>query len=543
MLISARSGIVNAKGYEQITVGEYTVYISGVLFIRGLKAGVESVKWMIESYANLGAVPFDKLCGAYSIVIDNCAGELICFSDNSAMRGLIVGEYCIGSNFLELAKYEKHTKLNEKSVCEYLTLTRGLFLNSFIEGLSCVDYLSYYVLKDGQITKRSKGIGDISATSGIKNPVEFINDVAYALSDLKCICALTGGYDSRMVAACLNQVYPVDCFISGERDDSAEIKCAVRAAKEGGLDMRVIKPQFPEISDNLIRSTFYGSGAYRQRISTAGYRIIYFRRQLKQEGYQVLLTGDAGDMHKDFWLVQDVFSYWSRKTHVERFYKRRLEIINYSEYLADSFKSEYAKLQKEQIEFLKGLKKERNSQSYLTFGWYGDWGPQSIDRAEYDNPVPYNPLQEIDLVRYSYQILPKGKRFNYFLRQMTTNANPKMARAVTEYKTTASSEKVYMFRDAFVQIYATGIRALRFVFRRLTGKTYFTDTINETDLESKIRETTLAKESLFWAKEKGYIRSDVELLAIPYFLLERIMNLFLVKTELDNSLERDCMES
>lgn len=543
MLISARSGIVNTEGYEKLTNEAYAVYISGILFVRGLKAGEESIRWMLENYSNTGMIPFDKLCGAYSILIDDCERGLICFSDNSAMRGLIIGEYSIGSNFLELAKFEKHTEMNNNAICEYLTLTRCLLLDTFVKGISSTDYLSYYVLKDGKITKKSKGIGDISTASSIKDPVEFMRDVAYALSDLRCICALTGGFDSRMVAACMNYVYPVDCFISGERDDSSEIRCAVHAAKEGGLNMKVVKPHFPKISDGLIRSTFYGNGAYRQRISTAGYRIISFREQLKEEGYQVLLTGDAGDMHKDFWLVQDFPSYWSRKTHVERFYKRRLEVINYSEYLGDVLKSKYSELQSEQIEYLYSLKKARNSQSYLMFGWFGDWVASAVGRAHYDNPVPYNPLQEIDLVRYSYQMLPKGKRFNYFLRKMTTNTNPQMARVVTCYKTTSSSESLFMCRDLFVQGYATGIRALRFVFRRLIGKTFFTDTINETNLEEEIRYTTVANQSLEWAKKNGYIRNDVELSKIPYFLLERVMNLYLVKTELIDSVERDCMES
>lgn len=528
MLVSFDKGIINATGSSRYDYDRMTVYVNGLIFLRGMKAGKESIDHIVAAFRKDGKIPFHEIFGAYGIMLDTHDGCLILFNDNSCMHGMFLSAGSIGSNFLEIIRHEGLDKMDELAVCEYLSLTRGFLTDSVIEGIRAADSQKYYEVKNGVLSEESKGIGGIDAPSSIMDPAGFMKDIAYALSDIKCVCSLTGGFDSRMVAATINHNKVCDCFISGDNKNSIEIRCAMQAAKAGNLAMQHIRPVFPQINDEYLMKFFIDKGGYQLRVGSSGFRIEHFMKTLASRGYKVLLTGDAGDMHKEFWFIQDLPFYWKRKTSVHKFFKSRVEVIDYSQYLGEKAKARYHEMEERCVQKLQTLTKDRNTQSYLAFGWLVDWVSQSLKTAEASIPIVYAPLQEIEMVRYSYQLLPKGKRMNFFLRKMTTQVNLPMARAATVYGTTASSEWLCMTRDFFMQIIQYSKQALRYASRKLLRKTVLASSVDTAEFDHIVMKTQTALRALEWAKREGYAKEGITPDTVPFWFIERLLNLYFI---------------
>ena len=265
MLLSFKEGIIDSRAYDKFEYPEFDIYLSGFIFVRKLKAGKESLDFLARELEEKHAVPFAKLFGMYAIIIDfKDSDRFIAFTDNSSLHGMFITDNSLGSNYVELARHDGLKCFDELGVCEYIMMDRhGLSGHTLIEGIRSANYLEYYEVSSGKCSTLSKGIEDIDGKTSIDDPFEFFGDIAHAVSDMKAICSLTGGYDSRMVASIMNTFRPFECFISGDNEASREIACAVNAAKAGGFKMRVIHPELPEQSDSHTYKLLMGGGGIR----------------------------------------------------------------------------------------------------------------------------------------------------------------------------------------------------------------------------------------------------------------------------------------
>lgn len=527
MLISKKNGVINTDNFEKVyTCSKFIVYMNGILFCRGKKAGRESINYIAEKIKSDRTIPFHELFGSYTVLIDICNKRQILFSDNSCMHGLFISDNYIGSNFKELVKTEGLYHFDKIGVCEYLGLIRGgLSGKTYVKGINISSNLNFYEIDNGNYFVRSKKIDDIDGESSIDDPIEFFRDISYALEDMKCVCALTGGFDSRAVAAVMNTFRSYDCFISGDNNKSPEIKSAVRTAKAGNFVMMQIKPEYSDIKQSDMNIKFLRTASFHTAFDTAQMRIDYFMNILKKQGYEILVDGSAGDMHKEFWFTQEFPYYWRRKSNPKRFYKMRMK--QYSRFLGKMILDNINEMEEMELSVLNRLTKDRNSKSCLFYGWYNDWFSMAAKNSESESPAVYSPLQEIELVRYSYQMLPKGKFMNGFLRELTSCANRKAARVKTVYGTTASNEPIYLARDFVFQILRYGQQGMRFFVRKVFHKSIFLVNVDLKNLDNKVLETEIAEEAVKWAKSKGCISQEASCSNIPFVLFEKIMNLYL----------------
>ena len=235
-------------------------------------------------------------------------------------------------------------------------------------------------------------------------------------------------------------------------------------------------------------------------------------------------------MHKEFWFTQDLPFYWKKKTNCETFYYRRMK--DYSRYYGKLITDNTSSIDHLNINKLHELSKDRNAKSYLFFGWKMDWTMAAALNTEMTSPISYAPLQEIELVRYSYSILPKGKRMNMFHRQLTTRANKKVARVPTCYGTTASSEPLYLLRDVFVQGIYYAKMALKYFVRKFLKVSIFTENVNLQDIDPQLRALKTSREAVQWAKDRGYLSNDATAENIPVALLSKMINLHFLSQEL-----------
>lgn len=84
-------------------------------------------------------------------------------------------------------------------------------------------------------------------------------------------------------------------------------------------------------------------------------------------------------------------------------------------------------MEKTELDELKKLTKQTNTKSCLFYGWYHDWFSMAARNTVSTLPAVYSPLQEIELVRFSYGMMPRGKFMNYFLRDLISKADIRVA--------------------------------------------------------------------------------------------------------------------
>lgn len=526
MLISDRNGIINIDNFEKVYKCEwFSVYLNGLIFCRGLKEGKESIQKICREIERTNEIPFASLFGSFTMVIDYNGERQVVFSDNSCMHGFFISNHSVGSFFMDVIRYEGIKEFDAIGVCEYLELIRGGFSHrTYVKDVTFSSNLEYYVLHEGRIDREKKGIGSIDARSGIDNPMEFFKDISYAFSEKKTVCALTGGFDSRAVASVLNKFRKYDCFISGDNDKCSEIIQAKKAAEAGGYVMKHFRPEYPMISDNIICEKFLSDGAYHVSFATSEFRIEHFMNQLQSEGYDILIDGNAGDMHKEFWFTQEFPFYGKKKSNPEFFYKSRME--QYSSVLGTAVSDHINEMEKMELDELKNLTKETNTKSCLFYGYYHDWFPASARNTVSTSPALYSPLQEMELVRFSYGMMPRGKFMNFFLRDLISKANIRVARVKTIYGTTASTEPLYLLRDFFAQMVRYCQQGIRFLVRKAFHKSIFIPQVNLKSIDDAVMQAGIVKEAFVWAQERNLILRDVELSQIPFSIMEKLLNLY-----------------
>jgi len=529
MYISKSKGIVNLYDYISVYKNKgIEIFLNGVVYVPGRKEGAESIEYFLELYRKESRFCFECLRGAYSLVIVQ-ENRVIVFGDNSCMKGFFVSYDAVGSNFEEMVVRKDNLQIDEMGICEYLTLIRGGFsAKTYIEGIEHSDYRKYYLFENGEVYINEKMIREIDDYTDIVDfdVDHFFRDVEYAFSNKKVVCALTGGYDSRLVSTMMNRNVSVDTFVSGDNLASSEIKYAQMVAEAGKYNFRILDTNYVDVTDEYIVEHIKENGSYCVQMGTGDMRIDSFMRQLKKEGYELLLDGNAGDMHKSFWFTQEFPFFLKKRTDYKKFYRMRMESVPtcLGSYVRDSLQEmkeyEYSKM--------KQLISEYAWESCMKFGWYSDWYNMVAKNANRVCPQIYSPLQEIDLVRYSFKMGYKGKKMNKFFRKYISEGNIDVARVKTIYGTTASVELKYLLKDYFAQGLRYGIQMVRYVIRKFFRKSLFISNVNSRNIEQEVRETNIAKQAVEWAKRENLVEKYVRVETIPFVLLERIMNVYYI---------------
>lgn len=528
MLISKQSGIVNTDSFDEVYSGElFDVYLNGVLFCRGMYEGQESISYICNHIENYSVIPFNELYGSYTVIIDYKGEKQVVFSDNSCMHAFFVSENYVGSNFKEIIQKEGLKNFDDIGCCECLALIRGGFSErTVIKGLKYSSNLKYFEIFNGRRSERSKGINSIDGESSIADPICFFRDVAHAFDKRKVICALTGGFDSRAVASSINLFKKTDCFISGDNDDSSEIILAKQVAKAGGYTLKQIRPEYPKIGAATLWKFWVKSAGFNANISTSGFRISHFMNVLQSEEYEVLLDGNAGDMHKEFWFSQEFPFYNRRKSNARLFYISRMK--KYLPVFGDRIKSSIKAMEKLELKEMNRLTANINSKSCLLYGWYSDWCRIENSSTEENHPFIYSPLREIEMVRFSYNTAPHDMYLNMILRKIISKANLEVARIKTIYGTTASTETRYIVRDIFAQFKRYLMQSIRYIIRKLTGRSVFLPKVETISIDSYIKENTDVRDAVEWAKDHGYLQVRAGIGQIPMKVISDILNLYYI---------------
>ncbi|MFZ2537862.1 MAG: hypothetical protein WAX04_03045, partial [Oscillospiraceae bacterium] len=345
--------------------------------------------------------------------------------------------------------------------------------------------------------------------------------------------SLTGGYDSRMVFACIKDQVPINVFISGDNESDPDIIFAKKAAQAGGQNLEVLKINKPQISENYLRELFeYAQGCVP--LLNDGYlRISTFMKNRRANGYECYLSGDGGVLHKDWWWVQDLPFYRKKNVNLKRFYNQRIayidgslpfgnELSRISDTIGDRFIHEFD-------QYIKPL----NTQSYDSLYYNINGRKIVIQYSIHSKVIPsYAPLWELELVRYSYH-LPRRKRFFYnSMRKITTTNSRSIARVPTVYGTTASDELVYILRDIFFQGIDYYKKAVRMLGRKFLNRSLFVSGPTTWSAEDEVRMLDISKRALEYCIDKEFIKQDTQLKTISYNTLGRMIQVYMLAEQM-----------
>lgn len=533
MLIDiAAKRILDCENWISCSYPGFRVLLQGVFFTPGRKAGRETVDELAQEIA-AGEICFQNYFGSYIIVVEHENGDLTLWCDNSYMRNLYCSKHFFGTDIRGVARAEGLHALDESALCEYLTFTRTFSRRTLIRGIKVCEHDKYYRIGE-RLEILDKGIGTLDDPPTITDPDVFFRDLCKSLRDEKTICALTGGYDSRLVTAAFCTYGNADCFISGDNPEADEICIAREAAEKAGKDLIILAPSFERLGDlnDAVRAQF-DRGTYAAPMSTNGLRIAWFQDELKRMGYDVLVTGDAGGMHKDFWFKQDFPFYWSKRSNMKKLVDSRFVVTRKDQYLGEALQPVYRRVLGEAYNQFARMKRDRNARSYLAAAW-ADWESTSLKQPGADVIAMYAPLQEFELAKYSFSILPKGKRMNRFHRTYLSRWQPAMAKVRTIYGTNASDAPLDLAKDFFLEFRQILRSAIRYLQRKLLRRNLpIFRSVNKTDLDGAILDCTTAREATAWAMQRGYLREGVS--AVPNGLAGKLIYCFLLERAIQST--------
>lgn len=528
ILIDKKNNI-QQTGIKSYQFGDIVIYVDGLIYVYGKTAGKETVSWLYEKICNEGNIPFEELRGAYTCIIKE-KERITAFSDNSNMHCLYYSDNMISSSFLEIVKYEADSGripcFNLEAICEYLTIGNVFFDKTFFNDIYILPSTKYVLIEKNSIIILHKNIGDIDQSSNLSSISDFFDKVAFSLSEMNVCQALTGGYDSRMVYTCLSKRIKDQPAISSNIPDNKDVRYAKMVATVNKDNLDIIKTEKPVFSDKLIHMLFEKKDGIVPFDIDADIRLLTFKSSLVKK-YNIHLTGDGGVLHKDWEWIPDFPFYRKRKSNANQFYKQRLYYISIDNHIGENLKDIFAGQAQRFVKALDSIAKPINTQSYDS--WY--YRVSGNRRSNYNcNPVDglisYAPLEEIDIVRYSYA-LPRRKRFFYnSMRDVMTRENKQIARIKTNYGTNASNEWSYILADIFFQSIEYIRKAIRLISRKIIHKTVLNISVLDWTLEKEIRDSDIAVKAVEFAQLSGFIKPALTMSSLSYSEIQKLIHIY-----------------
>ena len=533
--VTKQGEIIN-EGVKSYHYDNADFYIDGLIYSYGKKAGEETINWIYEEIINKGSIPYNQIKGCYICVIKQDQ-TVTAFSDNSNMHCLYYSENNISNSFLKMIDVENETEnklsFSNIALCEYLTIGSVYFDNTFFNEINILNSSDYIYIDKKAINIYSKGIGDLEEKSEVKTITEFFEKMAYSISDYQICQALTGGYDSRLIYACLSSKIEDQPTLSSNNDTLADVKCAAVVANANGDKLDVISIPKPEYLDHMVEDIILETDGIEPLDIDTFIRLSTYKKRLSKK-YNLLITGDGGVLHKDWEWTQDLPFYRKKKSDSHRFYRQRLCYIDISGTIGSSIKEIYLQQEGRFANKLDMLSKPLNTQSYDSWYYKVSGNRRVYYNLANNDMIMYAPLMELDIVRYSYA-LPRRKRFFYnSIRDAISKENIKIARIKTNYGTTASNEILFLIRDVFYQGIEYCRKAYRVLGRKLLHRNVLVDSFTGWTLENDVRQSELARNALIYAHQKGLIDSQCGIEDISYELLCRIIHIYWLARKTNN---------
>lgn len=534
MWIKFGDGSFDFKDFFCYEKDDVACYWNGIFFIPGFKEGADSAAELIKRYKRDGKLDFINFMGSFNFVLKE-KEKFTVFTDNGISRCFFYDGEKISNNMLDIVKDKDDLQFDDENICQYLIYNKVFFGETYIKDVFYTDSNMYYVVESGALSERKKDIGTLNDSAYGMSPEEFSMHLCTALPDIKKTLSLTGGFDSRYVLSLFLNKCQIAASVSGgsekSNEDHPDFAVSQKVAEAAGIDYTQVKVSKPEISDEYIRSVFMGRDGYFNTLNDGTFRLNEYFRKRREAGFQCLLTGDSGVFHKsDEWYQYFPF-YNSRVFSLKRVYNNFILGIKRNLPISDRLWAMYEIAEKKLKEALIKEKQDTNTKNLDWLNWYlircASYEP--LYNGQNHMICSYPPLLEYRLVIHSYNLPRRKRACARAMKEYITETNATVARIRTATGVTTSSRLKYVITDLWYSALSIFKSALRLFGRKAFKKSILNKSIISWSCEKEIRELELSRKAIDFAKEKEWLTAECEEGQVPYDVLVKLLEIYLLK--------------
>jgi len=524
----------------------YSIYWKGFIFLPGTYSELASIEELARQVTRSGIqAAVSNLHGNCFILIqDKITNNSYAFVDNSGIFHAFYSAKGISTSFLDLIEFESLSKsqLSREAVVEFINFGNIFFNRTFFDSIRKIggnQILTFHA--NGKVTSFNKSLPDIEDTTTGTSFLEFFEQLSSSIKDQKVSVDLTGGIDSRLVAV-LFDYFGLDFEVSvvgasGDRDK--EISSEVAEKLKHPFDVFNVTSQSAASVGEQLDELFTvcdGCGDLFRN-----YFPFQHQKARANRGVTLAVSGNGGELYKDFWWLQDFPFYNRKQSNIEKLYDLRIHSIPFNH---SHFISEYshvsrnlkARTLKQLAEFTMDINTKTYDNIYFKYKMQEVAG-QGVTRSNnFSRCKKYVPLLELDLVRYGFNLPRKERFFNNFHRKTITNINRNVAGIqTTEGGMSVSSQKIKMVQDIFRYVNNRGIRLTKKIAPKLLKKPYVRQAGSRDCLYSQVRKLSSTKDAIELLKDEGIINGGLKTIAIEDEHLGRLVSLGLLLKHMESN--------
>jgi len=303
--------IVTDNYTQQYESEKYSVYWEGLLYIKSIPSGAESVRAFLESIPERG---IQSACGSLSgnfccFLHDKLQNTLYAFVDNDRASRLFYNGSLISSSFLKLIDRVDVSlnDINPYSVIEFVHSGRVLGSKTFFYNVNVLSSNEIFVASErgtGLIVKEPESIVETGSYEAMF--LDTFSRIVSSLRNRKCKLHLTGGGDTRLLAVLLKrEAVALDTFTVG-LPGHPDTEIAARLAAHLQLTHHCINHSTGDetsVLSDLEEIFEFGDGLYDIFRLYHGYHT--HQRSLHADA-DLVISGNGGELYKfaEWWSLR-----------------------------------------------------------------------------------------------------------------------------------------------------------------------------------------------------------------------------------------------
>ena len=422
------------RGEASVAIPGYELAWRGVAYYPGERPGPAAI-----AAALFGAGPDPMMDAARHLrgnfflsIRDVASGRTVAFTDPGGMFDGYVSGMRVGTSFLQLAEAigARRRDVDPAAVVEFLDLEKVFEGRTLLPEIRRLLPGTVYELRDGeQPIIHDLGMPGIDAGPDAGFTLElFFEELASSLAGLNVSVDLTGGSDTRLVAAMLARSLPFECAVSGSAN-SSDVEIAAEVARALGRPLQVTIHDASDVGD-VAGELFEAADGISDLLTL--HRLRQLARARRERHVDVAVGGIGGELLKDFFWLHDFPLYRRRTTHFERVFDTRFRPVAFPPgLLADRYAPHAAEVRPR---ILAGMRQRRMATNTETYDRIYYEMRMAVGAAHAisvnDNYVPFvAPLLDPLVVRLGYSLPRRERFFNRYHRRLITGASLAAARA------------------------------------------------------------------------------------------------------------------
>lgn len=539
MWIRFENGSFDFGDFDCYEKDDINCWWKGIFFIPGYKAGKDSVAELVRRYKREEKLDFINFMGSFNFVIKE-KEDFIIFTDNGISSCFFYDKEKISDSMLDIVKDNNGLEFNDKNICQYLVYNKIFFEETYLKGVFYTNSSKYYIVKEGRLHEKCKDIGTLNDIGYGISTEEFSEYICKALPEVKKTISLTGGFDSRYVLSLFLNRCQIAASVSGgdsvDNGKHPDFVVSKKVAEIASIDYTQVKVSKPIIDEEYIRKAFLERGGYFNTLNDANFRLNEYLKQRRKAGFKCLMTGDSGVFHKsDDWYQYFPF-YNCKHFSLKRVYNNFILGIKRKLPIDDRLWELNKDIEKKLVLWIEKQRQEINTKNLDWLNWYllraASYAP--LYNGQKHIICSYPPLLEYRFVVYSYNLPRKSRAFSKSMKEYITKINPAVAKIPTATGVTTSSQVKYLIPDTWFSFFNLFKSALRLFGRKVFRKNILTKNIISWSCEKEIRSLELSDKAIDFAKKKKWISSECRDEQIPYDMLCKLLEIYLLKEYAQN---------